>query len=476
MYLIGTAVGAGLVILAFLSRREEGKLLERMSVYLYKKGCIYRIPMLNAHHVQRDLESLYPGQSGLFLQGGYYRKKIQLLLSVLCVGTLLGVLARICSDMGSSLTEQGELLRPARGQGTQQVELQVRMQGEEPGVISVQVPERRLTRQEAQELYEEFWEAWKRETLGDNPSWREVSFSLTPVEELEGYPFAVSWKSSDYEVLGGSGAVYEPQTSTTVTLTVESRYLDLCWQEELEILVVPRTLEGAELLAARAWDAYCLAQEEAADRDRIRLPEKLGENALEWREIRENHSAVLMLMTVVTAAAVFLFQDRDLHQQVLKRRERMKENYPVMLSKLILYLGAGMTIRGAFQKIALDYHARQEGVQRSLYEPLYEEMLYACNRLQAGVSESRTLELWAARTGLQDCAKLSALLVQNLKKGNTALLTRLREEGDRALQEELNLHRKKGEEAGTALLVPMIMMMAIVMVLVMVPAFQSFGI
>ena len=182
-----------------------------------------------------------------------------------------------------------------------------------------------------------------------------------------------------------------------------------------------------------------------------------------------------MLMTVVTAAAVFLFQDRDLHQQVLKRRERMKENYPVVLNKLILYLGAGMTIRGAFQKIALDYHARQEGELQSLYEPLYEEMLYACNRLQAGVSESRAFELWAARTGLQDCAKLSAMLVQNLKKGNAALLTRLREEGDRALQEELNLHRKKGEEAGTALLVPMIMMMAIVMVLVMVPAFQSFG-
>lgn len=56
------------------------------------------------------------------------------------------------------------------------------------------------------------------------------------------------------------------------------------------------------------------------------------------------------------------------------------------------------------------------------------------------------------------------------------MLTRLREEGDRALQEELNLYRRKGEEAGTKLLVPMIMMMAIVMALVMIPAFQSFGI
>ena len=84
--------------------------------------------------------------------------------------------------------------------------------------------------------------------------------------------------------------------------------------------------------------------------------------------------------------------------------------------------------------------------------------------------------MWAARTGRQDCARLSAMLVQNLKKGNAALLSRLKEEGDKALQEDLNLRRKKGEEAGTRLLVPMIMMMAIVMVLVMVPAFQSFGV
>ena len=103
-------------------------------------------------------------------------------------------------------------------------------------------------------------------------------------------------------------------------------------------------------------------------------------------------------------------------------------------------------------------------------------MLYACNQLQAGISESRAYEMWAARTGLQDCARLSAMLVQNLKKGNAALLSRLKEEGDKALQEDLNLRRKKGEEAGTRLLVPMIMMMAIVMVLVMVPAFQSFGV
>lgn len=471
MYLIGAAVGVSLVLLVCLSRQEEGNLLKRISVYLYKKGCIHRVPLLNAHHVQRDLESLHPGQSGLLLQGEYYIRKLQLLLLVLCVGTLLGVLAHVRSDMEGSLTDEGALLRPLMGQGEKQVKLRTWLEGEELGDLTVTVPERMLTRQEAQKLYEEFWETWKREALGENPSWQEVYVPLALMEELEGYPFTVHWRSSDYEALGRSGVVHAGQTAIPVTLTVESSYRDFSWQEELELVVVPCPMEDAGLLVEQVLDAYYLAEETAASQDRVPLPEKLEEGSLAWREVKEDYSLLLMLMTAVTAAAVFLFQDRDLHQQVLHQREKMKENYPVVLNKFILYLGAGMTIRGAFQKIALDYHNRHRGEP----QPLYEEMLYACNRLQAGISESQTYELWAARTGLQDCARLSTMLVQNLKKGNAALLTRLREEGDKALQEDLNLRRKKGEEAGTRLLVPMIMMMAIVMVLVMVPAFQSFG-
>lgn len=471
MYLVGALIGAGFAVLACLSRREEGNLLNKMAVYLYKKGCIYKVPLLNAHHVQKDLESLHPGQSGLLLQGEYYMRKLRMVLLVLGVGTLLGVLIHGRSEMESRVTKQGELLRPDPGQGEQQVEFRIWLEKEELGKISVSVPERQLTRQEAQELYEEFWEAWKKEALGENSSWQEISVPLMPAEELEGYPFTVSWSSSDYEVLGRSGVIRGSPEPISVVLTVESRYLDLCWQEELHLVVVSAPLEGKELLARQVQEAYDLAQEAAPTEDRIPLPEKLDEGKLLWKEMREDRSLLLLSMAVAVAVAVFLLQDRDLHRQVIERRERMKENYPVVLNKLLLYLGAGMTLRGAFQKIALDYQRRPGEKQ-----PLYEEMLYACHQLQAGISESQVYEQWGARTGLPDCARLSTMLVQNLKKGNAALLVRLREEGDKALQEDLNLRRKKGEEAGTRLLVPMIMMMAVVMVLVMIPAFQSFGI
>ena len=50
---------------------------------------------------------------------------------------------------------------------------------------------------------------------------------------------------------------------------------------------------------------------------------------------------------------------------------------------------------------------------------------------------------------------MSALLAQNLKRGNSTLLERLREEAEKSGQERLQESKKMGEEAGTKLLGPM---------------------
>lgn len=41
--------------------------------------------------------------------------------------------------------------------------------------------------------------------------------------------------------------------------------------------MVPQVLEGEELLKSQALDAYCLAEEAAADRDRVLLPGEMEE-------------------------------------------------------------------------------------------------------------------------------------------------------------------------------------------------------
>lgn len=75
---------------------------------------------------------------------------------------------------------------------------------------------------------------------------------------------------------------------------------------------------------------------------------------------------------------------------------------------------------------------------------------------------------------MQAYIKLSTLLSQNLRKGSNELMKMLHQEVAEAFEQRKNLAKKLGEEAGTKLLVPMMIMLCVVMVIIMVPAYFSF--
>lgn len=120
----------------------------------------------------------------------------------------------------------------------------------------------------------------------------------------------------------------------------------------------------------------------------------------------------------------------------------------------------------------MEYRGKRQGMKFLHYT--YEEMLYTCYEMQSGVAEGEAYERFGKRCALQPYTRLTGLLNQSLKKGNGALLSDLQKEAADAQEERRSLARKKGEEAGTKLLLPMMMMLGIVMVLIMVPAFLSF--
>lgn len=70
--------------------------------------------------------------------------------------------------------------------------------------------------------------------------------------------------------------------------------------------------------------------------------------------------------------------------------------------------------------------------------------------------------------------RLGTVLSQNLRKGTKGLNTMLEQEAAASFMERKNNARKLGEKAGTKLLFPMLLMLGIVLVILMVPAFLSF--
>ena len=71
--------------------------------------------------------------------------------------------------------------------------------------------------------------------------------------------------------------------------------------------------------------------------------------------------------------------------------------------------------------------------------------------------------------------ELAALLEQNRKNGSRNLRERLRLEMAEAFEERKHQARRLGEEAGTKLLVPLFLLLAVVMVMIAVPAWLAFG-
>ena len=93
--------------------------------------------------------------------------------------------------------------------------------------------------------------------------------------------------------------------------------------------------------------------------------------------------------------------------------------------------------------------------------------------MKSGIAEAESYERFARRCGLTVYMKFGALLSQNLKKGTKGLADIFRMEAVQAMEDRKSRAKRLGEEAGTKLLVPMFLMLAVVMAVIIIPAFWS---
>ena len=161
--------------------------------------------------------------------------------------------------------------------------------------------------------------------------------------------------------------------------------------------------------------------------------------------------------------------DSRVHARAEDRKNQLMLDYPDLMWKMTMLLGAGLTIKGTFQRMAKQYYR-----DRRKLRYVYEEVLYTCREMESGVSEAEAYERFGRRFGLPEYIQLGSVLSQNLKKGARGLTALLEEEALSSMTERKNNARKLGEKAGTKLLFPMILMLGIVMVILMVPAFLAF--
>lgn len=404
----------------------------------------------------------------------FYMRKYSLVLTVVFIGNLLSLCVTFSEQTGGLLKEEGYIQRNAYGKGDIELTLSAQIEGKDAKEISYTVEEQKITEEEISVLYKEAVSLLPSVILGENPSLDAVTGNLELVSVIEGYPFKISWESSSYSLIHTDGSVQNEglQAPEIVTLRACFSYDGTEFEEVFPLRVLPMKYTEDELLI-KSIEESLDEQNQASRTDSVMvLPKKVGTENVVWKEVIQDSSGYLFLVICIAAVLIFISQNKEVEENLKKRNRELLLDYPEVINKLTLYMGAGMTVRNAFMKMGEDYK-KQEGSNRKRY--IYEEILLLCHELQSGVSETEAYVHLGKRCGLQQYMKLSALLSQNIRKGSNNLLVMMRQEASDAFEERKNTAKKLGEEAGTKLLIPMMMMLCIVMVIIMIPAYFSFS-
>ena len=402
-------------------------------------------------------------------------------LQLLCIAGsfLLFFLATRCSSPRTDLVNGTSLPRDSYGGYRESYQVTVEglaSPGEAPLILEIPVSERIYREEELPEVFSRCMEWLARTVPGDNLSLAEITGDVVLPTQWEGHGVSIRWGSSDPDLVSPFGTVRNEslQDEADVTLTawlsdpaglMEEPYL-------LPLTVLPPEAGESEKLKIR-FLSYLDEQDLSQQSDAFFvLPREFEGRALTYSQPDKRNFSVLLVMGPALALLLSLRERQQEKDAASSRLRQLLLDYPEIVSKLVVFLGAGMTVRLAWENIVEDYERDLSRGHPSRFA--YEEMSAALSRLKTGESESAVYNSFGRRCGLRQYMKLSGILEQNRRAGMANLRPLLTQEMQRAWEERKTLARRQGEEAGTRLLGPLFLMLVIVMVIIITPAILSF--
>ena len=391
------------------------------------------------------------------------------MLFILFAANLLGAFMT-WRDAESDTAAKGYLVRNEYGSEGGEAELTVTLDGEKQDV-ELPLAARRMDRIELRKVLADRAGKLEKMILGDMDAGH-VDRDLTLPEKAGNPSVKISWDTSnaalmDWEgILGPEVPPEGAEVKLTATLSIEEEEVE----KEIKLKVYPRPMNDIEKLQQEVRNAVQEANDETEET--VHLPENVGGKKAEWSQRQGNTGVILLLFGFLIAALYAYSKVRAGEKEAEKRDEEMLIDYPNIVSKLVLLLTAGMSLRKAFARIRTDYRdsLRHGAPKRAGYEEIVRMSL----EMEHGVSELVAYENMGKRCRVNVYRTFSTLLVQNLTKGGDEMAAILSREAQEAYEDRKKRARILGEEAGTKLLLPMLLMLAIVMAILMIPAFFAF--
>ena len=195
------------------------------------------------------------------------------------------------------------------------------------------------------------------------------------------------------------------------------------------------------------------------------LPKILGDKKLKYSTKKEYTAIYIFIFSIIIAFLLNFNKKYKKKQKELSIERQSLLEYPEIISKFIIYIEAGLSIRNAWERIVLDY---EKGKSENIY--VYEEMKKAYGRLRGGIHEAIVYKDFSRAMKLRQYTKFISILEQNRKAGLNNLKELLNYECKGAWEERMNLAKRQGKEAETKMLLPLFLMLIIVLLVVVAPA------
>ncbi|MDO4478942.1 MAG: hypothetical protein Q4B73_07890 [Lachnospiraceae bacterium] len=297
-----------------------------------------------------------------------------------------------------------------------------------------------------------------------------VDRDLTLPTRFPDKPVKITWLSRNPQAMDYEGHLTDriPEDGQDVVLEASLVCQDESREATLEIRVYPKKVPEEEALQKAVNDWVDSADPTV---DKLTLPEAIGGQKVRWSSGADKGGTALILMGIAVAILLAYRVKQKEDEAARQRRKAMERDYPAIVSKLVLLMSAGLSMRGAFYKMAQDYEVEKQ--QRRSERPGYELIVTMCREMDRGLPECEAYRLLGGRDAPVIYRTFSVLLIQNLRMGTRDLMDILEREAVNAFEARKSAAKVKGEEASSKLLIPMVMMLGIVFVMVMVPAFIS---
>lgn len=455
------------------------KAIQRISAWIYDKW----MEILERYNrnftrkrMEKELEGLNPGSNVKTTIRNYYIEKIQTGLLGMGVCGIVVVLS-ICNTAMNGDLEEGRYIRKEDvGGGKKEINLSAEIGEKKVENILLEVDEMKLPDDEVRKYLQTVLEQLPEKILGENESLQQIKESLLLITSWEDTGINIFWYSSNYEIVQEDGTLFNEAISgdgVEVVLTALASWENQQVEKRIPIVVYPKEKTEEELIKEELLNLINEQTKEKKGEEYVELPETWNHTTIFWKEENAQHVFMMIGLMAVSILGIMWGKDQDVHKKYEMRNRQLSMEYSEFVSKLQLLISSGVSVRGSFIRLAKEYEKRKK--QGGAKKYVYEELLVVIRKMEGGMSEIEAYQYFAKRCDLICYKKLAAIITQNVKRGTDGLKESLCAETRNAFEVRKQEVKRLGEEAGTKLLIPMMLMMSVVLIMIIVPAYFSFG-